>query len=66
MGFTLRPDVNIDVYAEPFASSGRYTDFGELLRGGTRERLAYGTAGTTIERDSEGEWMVTADGLPSD
>jgi hypothetical protein len=40
-GLTLRPDLNIDVYAEPFASSGRYADFGELLNGGTRDRLEY-------------------------
>ena len=31
MGFTLKPDVNVDVYAEPFAASGRYFDYGELL-----------------------------------
>ena len=31
MGFTLKPDLNLDVYAEPFASSGRYYDYGELL-----------------------------------
>src|SRR5207237_761756 len=24
LGFTLKPDVNLDVYAEPFAASGRY------------------------------------------
>ena len=31
MSFTLKPDVNLDVYAEPFAASGRYYDYGELL-----------------------------------
>src|SRR4029079_5903943 len=30
-GFTVRPDMNLDVYAEPFAASGRYYDFGELV-----------------------------------
>jgi hypothetical protein len=58
MGFTLRPDLNVDVYAEPFASSGRYSRFGELLRGGARERIDYGSAGTTIARDSAGDWVV--------
>ena len=48
VAFTIRPDVNVDVYAEPFAASGRYYDFGELLTPRTSERLRYGTAGTTI------------------
>jgi hypothetical protein len=30
VGYTLKPDLNIDLYAEPFAASGRYYDFGEL------------------------------------
>ncbi|MSO29644.1 MAG: hypothetical protein EXQ48_01690 [Acidobacteria bacterium] len=64
MGVTLRPDLNIDVYAEPFASSGRYADFGELLRGGTRERLAYGTSGTTLMRDANGDWAIDAGSGP--
>ena len=45
LGFTLRPDMNLDVYAEPFAASGRYYDFGELLRRRRRDRLTYGTGG---------------------
>ena len=46
LGLTLKPDVNLDVYAEPFAASGRYYDYGELLEPGSRERLKYGTSGT--------------------
>ena len=38
LGFTLKPDMNLDVYAEPFSASGRYYDFGELLLPGTRDR----------------------------
>ena len=44
LGLTLKPDVNLDVYAEPFAASGHYYDYGELLAPGSRERLKYGTA----------------------
>jgi hypothetical protein len=58
MGLTLKPDVNIDVYAEPFAASGRYYDFGELLLPGTRERLTYGTAGTTLATLPDGSREV--------
>jgi hypothetical protein len=54
MGFTIKPDVNLDVYAEPFAASGRYYDFGELLAPRTRDRLLYGTNGTAVETIAEG------------
>jgi hypothetical protein len=64
MGLTVRPDLNIDVYAEPFASSGRYADFGELVRGGARDRLAYGSSGTTLARDAKGDWVVAAGNAP--
>ena len=46
LGLTLKPDVNLDVYAEPFAASGRYYDYGELLEPASRDRLTYGTSGT--------------------
>lgn len=50
----LKPDLTLDVYAEPFAASGRYYDYGELLAPRGRALLAYGGAGL---RES-----VTADG----
>ena len=51
-GLTLKPDVNLDVYAEPFAASGRYYDYGELLEPGSRERLKYGTSGSDPHGES--------------
>ena len=61
--FTLKPNVNVDVYAEPFASSGRYDTFGELLRARERARLTYGTMGTTEIVTPNGDRTVTtADG----
>jgi hypothetical protein len=63
MGLTLRPDLNLDVYAEPFAASGRYHAFGELLRPGTSERLTYGIAdGTSITTNDDGSRAVTDGG----
>jgi len=56
---TLKPDVNLDVYAEPFAASGRYYDYGELLAPGSRERLKYGTSGTTLTINPDGSQVVT-------
>jgi hypothetical protein len=60
MGFTVRPDVNLDVYAEPFAASGRYYDFGELALPGRRDRITYGRAeGTTIATNADGTRAAT-------
>ena len=54
--------MNIDVYAEPFAASGRYYDYGELLAPRSRERLRYGTGGTSLVVNDDGSQTVTADG----
>ena len=59
---TLKPDVNLDVYAEPFAASGRYYDYGELLAPGSRERLKYGTSGTVLTVNPDGSQVVTVGG----
>ncbi len=57
--YTFKPDMTLDVYAEPFAASGRYDRFGEPL--GARERgfRIYGEDGTTIERLPDGSAVVT-------
>jgi hypothetical protein len=55
---TLKPDVNLDVYAEPFAASGRYYDYGELLEPASRERLQYGTHGTILTVNPDGSQVV--------
>jgi hypothetical protein len=62
LGLTLRPDLNLDVYAEPFAASGHYYDYGELLEPASRERLRYGTAGTVLSVNPDGSQVVTAGG----
>jgi hypothetical protein len=62
LGLTLKPDVNLDVYAEPFAASGRYYDYGELLAPGSRDRLKYGTSGTTLTTNPDGSQVVTDGG----
>jgi hypothetical protein len=60
LGLTLKPDVNLDIYAEPFAASGHYYDYGELLEPGSRERLQYGTNGTSLTMNPDGSQVVTA------
>lgn len=59
MGYTLKPDVNIDLYAEPFAASGRYYDFGELAAPRARELRGYGTDGTTVSTRPDGSRFIT-------
>ncbi|MDO8677913.1 MAG: DUF5916 domain-containing protein [Acidobacteriota bacterium] len=63
LGLTLKPDVNLDVYAEPFAASGHYYDYGELLEPGSRERITYGTAGTLLAIQPDGSQLVTIGGV---
>ena len=62
LGLTLKPDVNLDVYAEPFAASGRYYDYGELLAPASRDRLQYGTNGTSLIINPDGSQVVHVDG----
>ena len=59
LGLTLKPDVNLDIYAEPFAASGHFYDYGELLAPGSRERLKYGTGGTALTINPDGSQVVT-------
>ncbi len=62
LGLTVKPDMNLDVYAEPFAASGRYYDYGELAAPKSRERLLYGTNGTTMTVLPDGSRTVGVDG----
>jgi hypothetical protein len=64
VSFTLKPDLNLDVYAEPFAASGRYHGFGELRAPRSRSLRTYGTEGTAVSRLPDGGLRV-ADGAAS-
>ena len=59
VSYTFKPDLTLDVYAEPFAASGRYAAFGETLVPGARELRLYGEDGTAIERLADGSSIVT-------
>ncbi|MGH7471351.1 MAG: DUF5916 domain-containing protein, partial [Longimicrobiales bacterium] len=62
VNYAVTPQLTLETYAEPFASSGRYFDFGELQAARSRKLLAYGTGGTTLSQpDSLGRRVVTAD-----
>ncbi|MGH7673684.1 MAG: DUF5916 domain-containing protein, partial [Gemmatimonadales bacterium] len=57
--YAIRPELTLDVYVEPFASSGRYRDFGELAAPRTFDLRTYGTDGTTITRNGDTTYTVT-------
>jgi hypothetical protein len=61
LNYAFTPDLTLELYAEPFAASGAFHDFGELRAARARDVRAYGTDGTTISRDAGG-YTVTADG----
>lgn len=59
VSYTVKPDLTLDVYAEPFAASGQYRGFGELLLPRSRDLRMYGTDGTTLTRLADGSYRVT-------
>ena len=61
LNYALTPNFTVEAYAEPFAASGRYYDFGELPAPRSRALRTYGAAGTgtTIVEDEDGVSTVT-------
>jgi hypothetical protein len=59
VNYTFKPDVTLDLYAEPFAASGRYRGIGELAEARGRSLRMYGTDGTTLKRLDDGSYRVT-------
>lgn len=62
INYTFTPDLTLETYLEPFASSGTFHSFGELSAPRSAELRTYGREGTTITRASDGSRTVTADG----
>ena len=61
INYSFTPDLSLEVYAEPFAASGRYSEIGELEEPRTFDLRLYGTDGTSIGRDAAGNYLI-ADG----
>ena len=62
LNYTFKPDINLDVYLEPFAASGHYYGFGELTAPRARQLRVYGTDGTAITPEPSGSQVVTDGG----
>ena len=58
VNYTFTPDFTLELYAEPFAASGRYSQHGELPAPRRIDLRLYGTDGTSIVRQAD-EYMVT-------
>ena len=52
--YALRPDLTLEGYFEPFASSGRFDRLGELRAARTFDLRTYGTDGTTLAPNADG------------
>jgi hypothetical protein len=52
--YLFTPDLSLEVYAEPYAASGRYRQFGELPAARSRTLRVYGRDGTTIRETDDG------------
>jgi len=59
LSYFFTPDLSLELYAEPFSSSGHYYDFGELKKAGGRELRRYGEDGTTLTKNPNGSYTVT-------
>jgi hypothetical protein len=60
--YTIAPDLTLELYGEPFAAAGRYHGLGELAQARTLRLREYGTDGTTIARDTSGNYTITDNG----
>ncbi|MEO8449554.1 MAG: DUF5916 domain-containing protein [Gemmatimonadota bacterium] len=60
LDYAFTPNFTLQAYAEPFASSGRFHDFGELARARSFDLRKYGSSsGTAIDRQADGTTTVT-------
>ncbi len=60
INYAFTPDLTVQGYAEPFASSGRFYDFGELARARSFDLRIYGAGnGTAITPRGDGRYTVT-------
>jgi hypothetical protein len=64
LNYAVRPDLTLETYVEPYASSGRYSRWGELAAARSGDLRRYGTDGTTIEQQPDDSYRVT-DGTSS-
>ncbi|MFN8583406.1 MAG: DUF5916 domain-containing protein [Gemmatimonadaceae bacterium] len=60
LNFAFSPRLTLEGYAEPFAASGTFHDFGDLAAPRTRILRTYGQQGTSIVTRADGGYEVTS------
>jgi hypothetical protein len=61
MTYTVTPDLTLELYAEPFAASGRYYGIGQLARGRSTDLTVYArdtTLTPSLIRDPAGDYTL--------
>ncbi len=61
LDYTFTPNLSLELYAEPFAASGKFYDFGELDAAESQLLNIYGEEGTTISSIEDGYEVVHGD-----
>ena len=64
VNYTFTPTLTLETVMQPFAASGRYSRFGQLAAPGKPDLSYYGTAGSTIAKNTDGSHTVS-DGAES-
>lgn len=62
LNVTFRPDLSLEMYAQPLLSSGDYRLIKELRTPRTLDFNVYGSGGSRISRSAEGVYTVDPDG----
>lgn len=57
--YAFTPQLSLELYAEPFAASGRYSRFGELPAPRSLRLRRYGTDGTTLIEHADGTVAIS-------
>ena len=66
LNWTMRTTLSLELYAQPFVSSGRYNGFKELARARSRAFAAYGVDdGSVVRARNEGTVVIDPDGAGS-
>ncbi len=63
--WTFTPKLSLQLFAQPFIAVGRYSEFKELKKPGTREFLVYGSEGYDINYNQiDDQYLVHPSGAP--
>ena len=58
LNYTFKPDVTLELFAQPFTASGDYSGYGEQAQPRVLPLREYGTDGTTISAESDQYFRV--------